>query len=186
MPPRGRQSQAIDAAPRLLQSSSGVPPRPAPVAQLDRASVYETEGHRFESCRARSSDRAVLPANIRKTARRSWDQLTSPKPPVCPVTPDGTIAQLSRGAELGSHFLRPKSREPSRRMAQPAPFVIANSHKSPKLPLSSRAGASAPRPATAFAFAFTRMGERAWGWSATTPESPGPGASAPRAKQQLD
>ena len=25
----------------------------APVAQLDRASVYETEGHRFESCRAR-------------------------------------------------------------------------------------------------------------------------------------
>jgi integrase len=26
---------------------------PAPVAQLDRASVYETEGHRFESCQAR-------------------------------------------------------------------------------------------------------------------------------------
>ena len=26
---------------------------PAPVAQLDRASVYGTEGHRFESCRAR-------------------------------------------------------------------------------------------------------------------------------------
>src|SRR6185312_10384413 len=25
----------------------------APVAQLDRASVYGTEGHRFESCRAR-------------------------------------------------------------------------------------------------------------------------------------
>jgi hypothetical protein len=31
------------------------PGKPAPVAQLDRASVYETEGHRFESCRARSS-----------------------------------------------------------------------------------------------------------------------------------
>src|SRR5215211_5826414 len=27
--------------------------RRAPVAQLDRASVYGTEGHRFESCRAR-------------------------------------------------------------------------------------------------------------------------------------
>ena len=27
---------------------------PGPVAQPDRASVYETEGHRFESCRARS------------------------------------------------------------------------------------------------------------------------------------
>src|SRR5688572_9254147 len=26
---------------------------PGPVAQPDRASVYETEGHRFESCRAR-------------------------------------------------------------------------------------------------------------------------------------
>ena len=25
----------------------------APVAQLDRALVYETKGHRFESCRAR-------------------------------------------------------------------------------------------------------------------------------------
>src|SRR4051794_39346004 len=28
-------------------------PALAPVAQLDRASVYGTEGHRFESCRAR-------------------------------------------------------------------------------------------------------------------------------------
>ena len=34
----------------------GAPPS-APVAQLDRASVYETEGHRFESCRARSPRR---------------------------------------------------------------------------------------------------------------------------------
>jgi hypothetical protein len=30
----------------------------APVAQLDRASVYGTEGHRFESCRARSKSPA--------------------------------------------------------------------------------------------------------------------------------
>ena len=29
----------------------------APVAQLDRASVYGTEGHRFESCRARRETR---------------------------------------------------------------------------------------------------------------------------------
>src|SRR4051794_3897164 len=31
----------------------GCAPDPAPVAQLDRALVYETRGHRFESCRAR-------------------------------------------------------------------------------------------------------------------------------------
>jgi hypothetical protein len=33
----------------------------APVAQLDRASVYETEGHRFESCRARSVGKPKAP-----------------------------------------------------------------------------------------------------------------------------
>ena len=32
----------------------------APVAQLDRASVYGTEGHRFESCRARQESPAKL------------------------------------------------------------------------------------------------------------------------------
>src|SRR5215218_3718118 len=48
--------------------------RRAPVAQLDRASVYGTEGHRFESCRARLES----PANVgpfrlptRSTARRT-------------------------------------------------------------------------------------------------------------------
>ena len=38
---------------RPLESRSRGSTPPAPVAQLDRASVYETEGHRFESCRAR-------------------------------------------------------------------------------------------------------------------------------------
>src|SRR4051812_27629280 len=33
---------------------------PAPVAQLDRASVYGTEGHRFESCRARFGEHREL------------------------------------------------------------------------------------------------------------------------------
>ena len=32
----------------------------APVAQLDRASVYGTEGHRFESCRARYRSRQIV------------------------------------------------------------------------------------------------------------------------------
>src|SRR6188472_395470 len=32
---------------------AGACPVSAPVAQLDRALVYETRGHRFESCRAR-------------------------------------------------------------------------------------------------------------------------------------
>jgi hypothetical protein len=36
-----------------LASKNPALPGQAPVAQLDRASVYETEGHRFESCRAR-------------------------------------------------------------------------------------------------------------------------------------
>ena len=41
-------------APHPLSSTSAGRTRPpAPVAQLDRASVYETEGHRFESCQAR-------------------------------------------------------------------------------------------------------------------------------------
>ncbi len=34
--------------------------RPAPVAQLDRASVYGTEGQRFESSRARSSESPAI------------------------------------------------------------------------------------------------------------------------------
>jgi hypothetical protein len=33
---------------------------PAPVAQLDRASVYGTEGHRFESCRARFVSQRIM------------------------------------------------------------------------------------------------------------------------------
>src|SRR5947208_1780378 len=41
-------------------SRSRMPPH-APVAQLDRASVYETEGHRFESCRARFRTRGAEP-----------------------------------------------------------------------------------------------------------------------------
>ena len=40
----------------------------APVAQLDRASVYETEGHRFESCRARYPP-ASLPANAARAGK---------------------------------------------------------------------------------------------------------------------
>jgi hypothetical protein len=38
-----------DGRPAVARLASGA----APVAQLDRASVYGTEGHRFESCRAR-------------------------------------------------------------------------------------------------------------------------------------
>ena len=35
----------------------------APVAQLDRALVYETKGHRFESCQARIVVLTKFPAN---------------------------------------------------------------------------------------------------------------------------
>jgi hypothetical protein len=42
----------------------------APVAQLDRASVYGTEGHRFESCRARSPDPVLK--GISGTWRTRW------------------------------------------------------------------------------------------------------------------
>ena len=44
----------LPAPPNELQNPPLPCPPHAPVAQLDRASVYETEGHRFESCRARS------------------------------------------------------------------------------------------------------------------------------------
>ena len=46
----------------------------APVAQLDRASVYETEGHRFESCRARS--RPGLPGACRSQRPESGARAT--------------------------------------------------------------------------------------------------------------
>src|SRR5205823_6988817 len=42
----------------------------APVAQLDRASVYGTEGHRFESCRARS-EKCLLLRGFSATCVRS-------------------------------------------------------------------------------------------------------------------
>ena len=68
-PRRSRSTSASSPSARRVQRSAA-PKRPtakefelrpaslrcgphAPVAQLDRASVYETEGHRFESCRAR-------------------------------------------------------------------------------------------------------------------------------------
>src|SRR6476660_5567484 len=53
---RGFESRPLRSPPR--RATTSVWPLSseahAPVAQLDRASVYGTEGHRFESCRARS------------------------------------------------------------------------------------------------------------------------------------
>src|SRR4051812_27233427 len=52
MPHRGFESRPL--RPRAARYTRDAASRgPAPVAQLDRASVYGTEGHRFESCRAR-------------------------------------------------------------------------------------------------------------------------------------
>jgi hypothetical protein len=54
--PSSEGAQARAHQPGLLHLESsvrGFGPAPAPVAQLDRARVYETRGHRFESCRAR-------------------------------------------------------------------------------------------------------------------------------------
>src|SRR5215204_3452272 len=48
----------------------------APVAQLDRASVYGTEGHRFESCRARHSTSSYAGGSARTT---QVVRTTSPK-----------------------------------------------------------------------------------------------------------
>ena len=70
IPPRRSKSTSGSSPSARRVRRSAVPKRPiesgselrpsslpccphAPVAQLDRASVYETEGHRFESCRAR-------------------------------------------------------------------------------------------------------------------------------------
>jgi hypothetical protein len=65
--PEADGGQESRLRPALRRRNNGMVPRPiqsavrgcsysqspAPVAQPDRASVYETEGHRFESCRAR-------------------------------------------------------------------------------------------------------------------------------------
>src|SRR5215204_6420113 len=48
----------------------------APVAQLDRASVYGTEGHRFESCRARHRTSSYAGGSARTT---QVVRTTSPK-----------------------------------------------------------------------------------------------------------
>src|SRR3954452_1698218 len=53
MPHRGFESRPL--RPRAARYTRDAASRgPAPVAQLDRASVYGTEGQRFESSRARS------------------------------------------------------------------------------------------------------------------------------------
>jgi hypothetical protein len=77
-PHRGFESRPLRFRPRTAPAQ--VPPlswgEQAPVAQLDRASVYGTEGHRFESCRARSEkprkagllcvhDAAACPSRLR-------------------------------------------------------------------------------------------------------------------------
>src|SRR4051812_31591707 len=48
-----RPLRSLRSATRPSQDGRYARSRLAPVAQLDRASVYGTEGHRFESCRAR-------------------------------------------------------------------------------------------------------------------------------------
>ena len=60
-------------------------PVSAPVAQLDRALVYETRGHRFESCRARPAspgsnrDTARLPGSLRfESCRARPDAVRTP------------------------------------------------------------------------------------------------------------
>ncbi len=74
-------SRAALAGPR---GSAGTLSRPAPVAQLDRAPVYETGGHRFKSCRA----------------RWGWPQ-TARRPPVRNLSPGATTSG-GRAARSGS------------------------------------------------------------------------------------
>src|SRR3954470_2387667 len=53
-----RPLRSLPSATRRRADGRYARSRLAPVAQLDRASVYGTEGHRFESCRARSKSPA--------------------------------------------------------------------------------------------------------------------------------
>jgi hypothetical protein len=91
--------------PGRVRSESRIPHRKAessgraPVAQLDRAPVYETEGHRFESCRARSTN----PAQPAWACGSGLVRQNPPNRPEClnrfNIGPR-TIAQPSRGSEM--------------------------------------------------------------------------------------
>src|SRR4051812_47904923 len=63
-------------------------PRHAPVAQLDRASVYGTEGQRFESSRARS--RSPATAGLFLPAARVVGHTVSQ---ICPELGDGIAGE---------------------------------------------------------------------------------------------
>src|SRR6478735_1830641 len=64
----------------------------APVAQLDRASVYGTEGHRFESCRARSRIWLYEGKSGRLSNPLGWQQRR----------PQGNSDRVATRADLGS------------------------------------------------------------------------------------
>ena len=68
-------------------------------------SIYETKGHRFESCRARfasSHNRALEQARCRLSRAWAYGAEMEKGPPFSGLTPDRTIAQLSRALEAAS------------------------------------------------------------------------------------
>ena len=69
-----RRAGRIGSRPPLTLRASLFPP--APVAQSDRASVYETEGHRFESCRARFAKASFLPCRCGEPGQTGDDSGT--------------------------------------------------------------------------------------------------------------
>src|SRR3954464_11489543 len=64
-----RPLRSLPSATRRRADGRYARSRLAPVAQLDRASVYGTEGHRFESCRARRTETQRGPAGRRLNSR---------------------------------------------------------------------------------------------------------------------
>jgi hypothetical protein len=111
----------------------------APVAQLDRALVYETRGHRFESCRARpglsrvrTCDIARLPGSLRFEscrARPGLSRVRHPVPSGTAVCDGGTLVpQLSRADGSESTWAATSARisRPWRsRNAGPIPWIRA-------------------------------------------------------------
>ncbi len=102
---RGRRADEWRAGPIQSRIPGSGPPSPAPVAQLDRASVYETEGHRFESCRARSP-KAVDSAQRCEVLRRRRDLPDSVETAVPVLKPNRTIAQTSPRASSDTRSSR--------------------------------------------------------------------------------
>ena len=148
---RGSRGVFCEGSLRALHSPAA---RPAPVAQLDRASVYGTEGQRFESSRARyetSAARGFLPfwrlisvvARLpSRFAHRAFPgHLRDPDNSRVRTTPDGTCRSSTALRTTVTIAARPASRSAAPAGARRASSLARRSSV-------ARAAPGTPRPRT--------------------------------------